>query len=166
MESELRGPEVSFRYRTIDIRDLDGDRLLESEETGDNVIAILARLRDHKEAIRKIVGRIGGLPVAEREAALKQLVILAGLRRLGKTLEREIRKMPVYIDILDNEILGPAFKKGLEEGELKILRRLIEKRFGPVPAWAEERLAARSTAELEELSERILEVPSLEELLR
>jgi hypothetical protein len=28
-----------------------GDRLLESEQTGDNVIAILARLRDHKEAM-------------------------------------------------------------------------------------------------------------------
>jgi len=41
MDSELRGPDVSFRYRMIDIRELDGDRLLESEETGDNVIAIL-----------------------------------------------------------------------------------------------------------------------------
>jgi len=33
MESELQGPNVSFRYRTIDIRNLDGDRLLESEES-------------------------------------------------------------------------------------------------------------------------------------
>jgi hypothetical protein len=47
MESELHGPALSFRYRMIDIRDLDGDRLLESEDVGDNVIAILARLRDH-----------------------------------------------------------------------------------------------------------------------
>src|SRR6202167_5574345 len=37
MDSELRGPDVSFRYRMIDIRELDGDRLLESEETGDNI---------------------------------------------------------------------------------------------------------------------------------
>ena len=79
MESELRGVNVSFRYRTIDIRDLDGDRLLESEEVGDNVIAILARLRDHKEAVRKIVGRIAGLAAVERETALGQLLILAGL---------------------------------------------------------------------------------------
>jgi len=182
MDYELRGPDVSFRYRIIDIRDLDGDRLLESHETGDNVIAILARLRDHKAAIEKIVGRIAGLPAAEREAALSQLVILAGLRRLGTTLEKELRKMPVYIDILENEILGPAFKRGLEEGELKgelkgklegrlegelqILRRQIEKRFGPIPEWAHERLAARSAAELEDLSVRILDVASVEDLLR
>jgi hypothetical protein len=51
--------------------------------------------------------------------------------------------MPVYIDN-QNKVLGPPFKKGLEEGELKselkILRRLIVKRFGPIPARAAERL--------------------------
>ena len=37
MNTELRrGDDVLFRYRLIDIRDLDGDRLLESEEVGDN----------------------------------------------------------------------------------------------------------------------------------
>jgi len=39
MDSELRGPDVSFRYRLVDLRSLDGDRLLESAEVGDNVIA-------------------------------------------------------------------------------------------------------------------------------
>jgi hypothetical protein len=173
MDSELRGPDVSFRYRMIDIRDLDGDRLLESEETGDNIIAILARLSDHKAAIGRIVGRIAGLPAAERETALSQLLILAGLRRWEETVEREIEKMPVYID-LENKVLGPAFKKGLEEGELKgtlegelkILRRQIEKRFGPIPKWAAERLAARSAAELEELSDRILDVTNIEDLFQ
>jgi hypothetical protein len=92
MESELHGVNVSFRYRTIDIRDLDGDRLLESEEVGDNVIAILARLRDHKEAVRKIVGKIAGLAAVERETALGQLLILAGLRHLEDTVEREAQK--------------------------------------------------------------------------
>src|ERR1022692_4584896 len=58
MEHKLRGVDVSFSYRLIDMRTMDGERLLESEEVGDNVIAILARLRDHKEAVRKIVQRI------------------------------------------------------------------------------------------------------------
>jgi hypothetical protein len=166
MNDELRGPDLSFRYRMTDIRDLDGDSLLESEETGDNVIAILARLRDHKEAIGKIVGKIANLPPADREAALSQLLILAGLRRLEETVVKEIERMPVYIDILENKVLGPPSKKGLQEGELRILRRLIEKRFGAIPNWAEERLAARSAAELEELSVRIFDVPSIEDLLR
>jgi len=80
MDSELRGPNVWFRYSVIDIRDLDGDRLLESEEIGDNVIAILARLRDHQDAVHRIVERIAGLAASDRETALGQLLILAGLR--------------------------------------------------------------------------------------
>jgi hypothetical protein len=86
MESELRGPDLWFRYRTIDIRDLDGERLLESEEAGDNVIAILTRLRDHKDAVRRIVERIAGLVTAHRETALGQLLILAGLRHLEEAV--------------------------------------------------------------------------------
>jgi hypothetical protein len=135
---------------------------VESEDPGDNVIAILAGLRDHKEAVRKIVAKIARLAPAEREAALGQLVVLAGLRRLGRTLEKEIRKMPVYIDILENQILGPAFKRG----ELTILRRLIEKRFGAIPDWAGERLANWPAHDLEELGVRMLDARSLEELLK
>jgi hypothetical protein len=170
MESELLGPDVSFRYRAIDIRDLDGDVLLESGQVGDNVIAILARLRDHKEAVRKVVARIAGLAAAERETALGQLLILAGLRRLEEMVEREARRMPIFIDILENKVLGREYKRGLQEGrqegELTVLRRLIAKRFGPMPHWAEERLAGRSPAELEELTVRVLDAQSIEDLLK
>jgi len=194
MDSELRGPDVSFRYRLIDFRTLDGDRLLESAEVGDNVIAILARLRDHRDAVCRIVRRIADLPAAERETALAQLLILAGLRQLEETVEEEARKMPVFIDIMENKVLGREFKRGLQEGrqeglreglqeglqegrqegleegrqegELRVLRRQIERRFGTLPSWAEEGLAGRSTAELEDLSVRVLDATSIEDLLR
>src|ERR1022692_4110719 len=181
MESGLRGPDVLFQYRLIDIRTLDGERLLESQEVGDNVIAILARLRDHKEAVHRIVERIAGLPTAERETALAQLMILAGLRHLSRTVEQEARKMPIDVDIREHEVLGPMFKEaeqkgrqegrregrqeGLQEGELTVLRRLIEKRFGALPGWAGEKLAALSASELEDLSMRVLDAKSVEELL-
>ena len=166
MASELRGDDVWFRYRAIDIRELDGERLLESEEVGDNVIAILARLRDHKDAVRRIVERIAGLMPVEREAALGQLLILAGLRHLEEIVEREARKMPILGDTLDNKVLGREFKRGVQEGELTVLRRQIEKRFGAIPSWADERLAGRSAADLEELSVRVLDAQSIEDLLK
>jgi hypothetical protein len=162
MESELRGPDVWFRYHAIEIRDLDGDRLLESTDVGDNVIAILARLRDHKDAVRRIVERIAGLVAADRETALGQLMILAGLRHLEEAVEREARKMPILNDILDHKVLGREFKRG----ELTVLRRQIEKRFGAIPGWAEERLAGKSPADLEELSVRVLDAASIEDLMK
>jgi predicted transposase YdaD len=84
----------------------------------------------------------------------------------------------VFIDIMKNEVLGPVYRKGREEGreegrqkgrqdgEITILRRLIEARFGRLPAWAGKRLAAKSTAELEELSVRVLSASSIRELLK
>lgn len=177
MENKLRGADVLFQYRMIDIRTLEGDRLLESAEVGDNVIAILARLRDHEDAVRRIVERIAGLAAAEREVALSQLMILAGLRHLSKTVEQEIRKMPIDVDIREHEVLGPMFieaeqkgreeglQEGLQAGELTILRRQIEKRFGALPSWAGEKLAKMPASELEDLSERVLDAKSLDELL-
>jgi len=131
-------------------------------------------LRDDEGAVCKIVERIAGLAAAERETALAQLTILAGLRRLSKTVAREARKMPIDLDIRDHEVLGPMFieaeqkglQTGLHAGELTVLRRQIGKRFGALPGWAGEKLAALSTSELEDLSERLLDAKSLEELLR
>jgi hypothetical protein len=85
MEKELRGSNVWFEYSLIDIHRLAGERLLASEGVGDNVIVILAGLQDDEAAVYKIVKRIAGLAVAERETALAQLTILAGLRHLSKT---------------------------------------------------------------------------------
>jgi hypothetical protein len=60
------------------------------------------------------------------------------------------------IDLSENEVLGPPYMRGLQEGEargqkqgeIRILRRQIEKRFGALPAWAEERLADKTSDEL------------------
>jgi hypothetical protein len=45
--------------------------------------------------------------------------------------------MPILNDIPDHEVIGPEIKKGIQmgelQGELKILRRQIRKRFGTVP---------------------------------
>jgi len=82
---------------------------------------------------------------------------------------QEVRKTPVLIDILDNKVRGREFKRGLEQGKLEAaltsLRRLIEKRFGTLPQWVEDRLIGRSAAELVELIVRALDADSLEDLL-
>jgi len=74
--------------------------------------------------------------------------------------------MPILGDTLDNRVLGREYKRGMQDGELTILRRQIEKRFGAIPTWAEERLTGRSAADLEELSVRVLDAESIEDLLK
>jgi len=171
MKTELRGPNLKYSFRLVDVRDLDGERLLRSGKVDDNIIALLTRIADQRKAVRLVVRRIKRLRPGERQSALDRLVILAGLRKmLGTMVEEEVRKVPILNDILDHEILGREYKRGRQEGRqeegLTILRRQIKKRFGSIPKWAEERLAKLSAKELEELSVRVLDAKSIESLLK
>lgn len=161
METNLRGPSLEYAYRLVDIRELDGARLLESSRVGDNIVAILTRLADVRASVDRILERIGELEPAEREAALVRLLIVSELRDLGELVEEEAKKMPILNDILEHKVLGREYKRG----ELAVVRRLIEKRFGSLPSWAEERLAGLSPSELEDLSVRVSDATTLEDLL-
>jgi hypothetical protein len=74
--------------------------------------------------------------------------------------------MPIHSGILDHVVLGPVSEKGMHEREVAILHRQIEKHFGTLPVWASHKLEAPSASELEDLSVKLLDVRSLEELLK
>ena len=57
-----------------------------------------------------------------------------------------------------------GIQKGRQEGERTILRRQIDKRFGELPAWFDQRLATLSQSELEDLSLRLFDANTIEEL--
>jgi predicted transposase YdaD len=95
---------------------------------------------------------------------------------------------------MDNEVLGPAIRKGLEEGrsqglqegreeglqqglqqgleqglqdgKKEMLRLLLVKRFGTLPDWAERKLAAGSPEEADSWAVRLLDAGSLRDLFR
>ncbi len=174
----LRMPSVyewqygSARYSVVDLRELDGDALVASPEPGDNVIGLLAKLKDRSRAVRDVIGKLLQLDEDQSTAYARALLILAGLRP-GLTAEIE-EAMTYEFDeaILDNEVLGPIYRngmregiqEGIQEGERTVLRRQLERRFGPLPAWAEDRLTALSAAGLNDLADRILDERTLEEL--
>ena len=176
MPDSLAGPDCSFRYRLVDIRSLDSEQLLESEDVGDNVMAVLGRLRDGQTIVRRLIQRIVKLESPEREQALSQLLILAGLRQMEETIEEEASKMPILNDILDHKVLGREYKRGWQggrqegqqegrqEGELALLRQMMEKRFGPLPAWVEQKLAQCAEQELNALGLRLLDAKTVDEL--
>jgi hypothetical protein len=174
MPASLEGPRFSFSYQIVDLRNLDGEALLRSDHVGDNVLAILTRLPDQQRAVEEILGKIATLEDTKREEAIEQLFILAGLRGLEDTVEKRIQKMATFHDlILSNKVLGREYRRGLDEGKvegkiegkIEVLRRQIEKRFGAIPEWAEQRLNSQSVADLETLSVRLLDAKRLEELL-
>ena len=62
-------------------------------------------------------------------------------------------------------MLSYSRKEGLQQGESLLLRRLLTRRFGPLPEWAERRLTDAEPAQLERWGERVLEAATLEAVL-
>src|SRR5438067_1411325 len=80
MKGSIDTPSMKYQVRVVDIRDLDGDELAASGDLGDAILAILARVKSRSETIRRVLDKIVKLKGREREVAVEQLAIVAGLR--------------------------------------------------------------------------------------
>jgi len=58
--------------------------------------------------------------------------------------------------------LQQGISQGISQGELAVLRRLMTRRFGPLPLWAEAKLNQAGQAQLEIWADRVLDAPTLE----
>lgn len=56
-------------------------------------------------------------------------------------------------------------QEGEQRGEAKMLTRQLQRRFGDLPQWASQKIAAADLATLEEWSLRILDALTLESVL-
>ena len=168
LKNGIEDEDLSYRFHVVDIRDLDGERLLASPHLSDNVIAILTRLGSEPGAVRKILERIADGPEAERAEALTEVSILAGLRKLDEQVERETRKMPIHESIMNNSIFGPRIKQGLEqgriEGQREVLLGLIKKKFGAVAPRIRKRVASLDADHLKAATLTILDAQKPEDL--
>ena len=62
------------------------------------------------------------------------------------------------------EGLQEGRQEGILQGEAALLRRLLVRRFGALPSWAEQRLEQANLEELERWAERVLEAQKLAEV--
>jgi DNA-binding FrmR family transcriptional regulator len=164
MKDRVEGSDVLVRFHLVDIRDLDGERLLASTNLGDNVLAVLTSLSERPRVVRRILERIAAGRPVERDQALAELFIVAGLRKMEGEARREARKMPILNDIMDNEVIGPLIRQGRAEGQLEIVLSMIEKRFGRVTPAVSQRIAALKPAQLKRVGLRLLDARRIEDL--
>ena len=74
--------------------------------------------------------------------------------------------MTLYEVFQDTYLYQEALEKGEARGERQMLSRQLTTRFGPLPAWASEQIAAAGIESLETWSVQLLTADSLEESLR
>ena len=170
-------------FRLLDIRKFDVGVLSATGRRADLALAILAGGADQR--LPEIIKRAARLKGPARSRILAQILILAGLRDLEDKLEWELRNQGVVIDITKNKVLmrwqrefiaegaAKGRAEGLVEGKAEgkaegmtiILHDQLETKFGPLPRWADARLAKADPAQLERWAKKILTASSLEGVL-
>jgi predicted transposase YdaD len=188
--TEIQDVRIQFSYQVIDLRELDCEVLLASPALGDALLAVLCQMQDAHKTVHEIVRRIAALEEKAREDALIHFLHLAGLRRkISPIIAAELDAMPITVNVRDNPFYQQIFHAGAEQGEQlglakgkaegkaegeqlglakgreRLLRKLLHLKFGPLPQWAEAKLAAADSDTLELWAERVLSEGSLEGVL-
>ena len=85
--------------------------------------------------------------------------------KLPNLSREEIRAMlGLDVQLKQTRFYQEVTEEGVLKGESQIISRLLKKRFGPLPTWAQQNLAAANTDQLENWAERILDAKTLAEV--
>ena len=88
--------------------------------------------------------------------------LLKGPTMLEETLER------LYTEAIEKGLAkgqSIGMSQGLSQGASQLLSRLLEQRFGPLPAWARQRLQSAASPQLEHWADQLFTASTLETLL-
>lgn len=73
----------------------------------------------------------------------------------------DINKNPVLLR-WQNEFLARGRAEGRAEGKIELLKDMLTAKFGPVPQWAEDRLAKATSAQLQRWGVKLATAKTIE----
>lgn len=154
-----------------DIREYDWKDVASGGAAADLVLAVLAN--GGRVNLRLISERIYELHPEERNRALAQVALLAGLRRVSETVKMELKRMGLYATIEHNVILRDLYEQAKAEGMEKgvdtatrtALKTILEVKFGRIPDWAASKIDQAPLADLQRWVRQSVTARSLQTLL-
>jgi hypothetical protein len=177
--SDFEEDGLRFQYEIIELRKIDAKELIQTGNYGDLALAVLASGGDKR--VREILERAAAVKGPARDRLLVQVLILSGLRGISGKVEWELKHMSVTMPIAKHQFLArigrQAFEEGKAKGEArgeargeaigmgKVLRGQIESKFGPLPKWAQARMAKGSRAQFARWARKVLVADTLEAVI-
>ena len=109
----------------------------------------------------------------DKQHVIDLFSVIDWMMRLPPELEQQIwnditiferSKIMPYVTSVERIGIEKGLQQGMQQGGYLLLRRLLVRRFGPLPLWAENRLAEAALAELEAWGDAVLDAKTLEEV--
>ncbi len=174
MPDSLDLESLQFRFSIVDLGNLNAEELWNNPNIGDVILSILCRQPEPKVRFERIIERIRLLGQEQRERAARLLLLLSYKRGLSDIVIKGVKTMGVTIDIDDDKRLRHKFDEGMEkgiergrnEGEVHLLRILLQQKFGPLSSFVEQQLQTATQEQLDRWGARILFVATIEEVLK
>ncbi len=90
-----------------------------------------------------------------------------GIRLDPKNIEdlEEVRDMlSARVEQWEHNILQEGIEQGIEKGKTTLLIKMLELKYGPLPQWAQEKIAGAKAATIEQWAANLLKAKTLEEI--
>jgi predicted transposase YdaD len=132
MENQLIQTDLDYQFNLLDFKQFDYRLFLESDNPNEIVWAILGKIKPDEvsTAIRAILERLQklqkGLALSQ---SITQIRILAELRNFKQTIEEEINKMGVFLDIKKTSIYQDGKEEGKIETNLEVAEKMLQEKI-------------------------------------
>ncbi|MBV6340549.1 hypothetical protein [Candidatus Magnetobacterium casense] len=135
MKTRLKLPEIRYKYKLIDMRNISCEKFLYSGVPGKIILAILCNMggRDERELVRQILEELmkvtKGLDLSSN---VRKLEMLSRLRDMQKIVIEEVGKMSIAYDLPIEKDLRfiqgkqAGKQEGLESGRVEGMQDTIE----------------------------------------
>jgi hypothetical protein len=172
MDDGVQQPNLDFRYRLIDMHQVDCKVFLQRDDPDALVLAILCDFkgRNEREVVREILTRLRALTQATPQRFgeyLTMLEVLSTNRNLKDCIIEEEKMLNIAIEELPSYEIG--MEKGIEQGRQRgnhetaeaLLIRLLEVKFGTLAATDLQRISDAPTEQLMDWSGNALRASTI-----
>ena len=127
MSDSIECEGLSYRFRLMDIREVDCEDMVRSDYISDIIIGSLCRVRDEDRYVERLLRAIRNLSEEEKKDTIKKALTLLRLRPiLYSKVEDRIKEESMPLTIVDVE-RDPYYKRGVEQGIELGIEQGIEK---------------------------------------
>lgn len=168
MPDRLSQSGLDYRYSIIDMHTVDCHTLLQQDNPDALVLAIPCDFkgRSDREVVHYILQRLREL-TGDNENRMRDYLRMLEILSTNRSLERIIEEEQKMLSQVDQTRL-PSFRigmeQGLQQGEVLLLKRQMQRRFGPITPVQQARLEQLDRDRLERLGEDLLDFTRIQDL--